>query len=374
MKLHTANKYLSSLPQVSEKGMAARFASLRESTFAALGADAAFSILLIVSGEEHSYVCRATAAALAYAGHSATLLNLDPSAPAEALVRIGQSHAGDDEVAEVVTAIRQSAIALGLTPTMIEAKLLCALALCSRKGCKNIILGFDPSRVSRAFFDIIPPSRTVALLPSEASAADSVAIVRKGVLELISAPRGEEEYRAISAVCAAVNCRHSVISRSAITSPALTYRGIEFFYKNRKYAIRGHSESMIMAALSSVLAACALERRGFKISESDVGATLPDVAVEYGCRIASYNPCVVAVICRNGTLSPQLKSDVERICSYFNKTPYVFSAHEGGGTLDATLQLCQGDEYALCIEGDAAFVQKNLNVLSEWIAHSQKNQ
>lgn len=368
MKLHTANKYLSSLPQRAEKGIATRFDALREAVLTALGIEGVSPVLLTVSGEEHSYVCRAAVAALAHAGHRAALICLDPRAPAEELVRLGQSSVADDEVAEVVTVIRRMASGLGVTPTIIEAKILCALALCGRRGLKNIILGFDPSRVTRAFFDIIPPSRTVALLPSEASAADSAAIVRKGVLEVISAPRGEDEYRAISAVCAAVNCRHSVISRSAVASSAFTYRGIEFSYKERQYALRGHSESMITAALSAVLTACALERRGFKINEADVREILPNVAVEYGCRIVSYNPCIVAAVCRNGAPSSQIDGDLERVCAHLDKAVRVFSVREDIAELDAAFQACRDGECALCVKGDADFVRNTLKALSEWIA------
>lgn len=368
MKLHTANKYLSSLPRKSEKGLVARFDALREATLTAVGADVALTVLLTVSGEEHSFVCRAAMAALAHAGYNAALISLDPEAPLEEMVHIGKNAVSDDEAAQVATAVRQAAVSLGITPTLIEAKLLCALALCSRKGCKNVIVGFDPMNIPHAFYDIFPSARTVALLPSEASVSESSSIVRKGVLEVISAPRGEEEYRAISAVCAKVNCRHSVISRSAVASPTLTYKGIEFLYKDRKYSMRGHSESMIAEAVAAILAARALERRGFKISEGDVGAILPDVAVEYGCRIVSYNPCVIALVCRNGRPSPQIRSDAERVCAHFDKPLRLFSEFSGDTELEDAFGSCYSGECALCVEGTPHFVRDTLNALEGWIS------
>ena len=368
MKLHTANKYLLSLPRVAEKGLGARFRALQEAAFAAFGIDRAVSVLLTVSGDEHSYVCRAVTAAFAHTGQSVAIVSLDPDASAAEIVKLGGNNASDDEAAHVVTVIRQSAASLGITPTVIEAKLLCGLALCALKGCKNVILGFEPTRVPRAFYDIVPLSRTVALLPSAVSVSDSAAIVRKGVLEVISSPRGEDEYRAISAVCASVNCRHSVISRSAVAASALTYKGIEFSYKERKYAMRGHSESMITAALSAVLAACALERRGVKISESDVRATLPDVSVEHGCRIVSYNPCVLVAVCRNGESFARLDADVERVCAHLGKIPRSFSALDDTAELESAFSACQDGECALCVKGDAGFVEKTLNTLAKWIS------
>ena len=369
MKLHTANKYLSSLPNIAEKGLGARFDTLREATFAALGVDTAFSVLLTAAGEEHFYVCRAVTAALAHAGHKAAMISLDPDAPVEELVELENGNVSDDEAAQVATAVRKAAAALGLTPTHIEAKLLCALLLCCCKGYRNVILGFDPMRVPHTFYDIFPLARAVAVLPSEASVPDACAIVRKGVLEVISAPRGEDEYRAISSVCAKVNCRHSVVSRSAITSSSFTYKGIEFSYKDSQYAMRGHSESMITAAASAVLAACALGRRGFKISEVDVSAVLPDVSPKYGCKVESYNPCIVALACRNVSSSPKLRSDAESVCAHFGKPSRFFSEFNGDAELKAAFDSCYRGECALCVEGDRDFVRKTLKTLSEWILH-----
>ncbi len=372
MKLHTANKYLSSLPDVAEKGLGARFDALLEATCAALGIDVVSSALLAVSGKEYSYVCRAIASSLDHAGYGAALINLDPDAPAEELVKLAHVNVSDDDAAQVVTVIRRSAAALGITPTRVEAKLLCGLALCSRNGSKNIILGFDAARIPRAFCDILPLARTVVLLPSDAGVSDSSAIVRKGVLEVISAPRGEDEYRVISSTCAKVNCRHSVIARTAIASLTLTYKGIEFSYREREYAMRGHSESLAIGAVAAILASCALGRRGFKINESDVAAILSDVSVDYGCKVESYNPCVIGLVCRNRAEARQTRNDAEKVCAHFGKSACFFSEFNGDAELESAFNLCASDDRALCVEGTPRFVRNVMNVIAEWISPSVK--
>lgn len=373
MKLHTANKYLSSLPTEAGKGLRARFDALCKNVFSALELEVPTSAVLAVVGEEYSYTCRAVASAMEHAGHRVAIVALSSDSPAEALVKIGKKSVADDTVAEAVTELRRAASALGVIPTQTEARIVCSLALCGLMGCKNIIFGFDTPQISRAFYELLPLARVVAILPSEAGAADSCAIVRRGVQEVVSVLHGEDEYRAVSAVCASVNCRHNVVSASAISSQILTYKGIEFSFKDHRYALRGHSLGMVTSACAAVLVICALKRRGMNISEADIEATLPSVVSEHGCTIVSYNPCIITLTCREGVRKVQLLNDVERVCALLDKRVYVCSQFGGEISLEEGVALCREHaDTALCVEGDASFVQKALAIISECISNTVK--
>jgi hypothetical protein len=364
MKLHTASKYLLSLPKEAEKGSRARFSSLRDAVFCAFGFDPTDSVLLAALGEEHSYVCRAVSSSLMHAGYRVAVVNADPLCPPEEMVKVCGERVGDDVISEVITEVRKSAKSLGVVPTAFEAGLICRLVLCRLSECKNVILGLDPAAVPKEDCALVPFSKTVVLLPSEMGVAGGRAAVRRGTLEVISAPRGEDEYRSASAICAAVNCRHSVIAKGIVKLQNFSYKGILFSYKDHEYLLSGHSESMLMNASAAVQAVRSLERQGLNVSEADVQATLPDIVSECGCKVVSYNPCVISAVCRSDGQAGRFLKDAEAICARLNKNICVFSEFSGENALERIFECGLDENIALCVEGREEFVRKALAEIS----------
>ena len=364
MKLHTASKYLLSLPRESEKGSRTRFASLRDAVFGAFGFDSTESVLLVALGEEHSYVCRAVSSSLMHAGYRVAVVNADPSRPAEEMVKVCGERLGDDAIAQVITEVRKAALALGVVPTAFEAGLISSLILCRLSECKNVLLGLDPSSVLKEDCGLVPFSKTVVLLSSEAGVASGRAAVRRGTLEVISAPQGEDEYRSASSICAAVNCRHSVIAKGIVKLQNFSYKGILFSYKDHEYLMSGHAESMLMNAAAAVQAVRALERQGLNVSESDAQAALPGVTQECGCKVISYNPCVISAVCRSDGQSGRFLKDADAICARLNKNICVFSEFSEENALERIFEYGLDENVALCVEGREEFVRKSLAEIS----------
>ena len=365
MKLHTAKKYLSALSTQPLKSVTDDFEALKKEVFACLGADAPKGVLMAVSGEEYSYVCRVVAAALATVGFRTAVLNYDISLPIEKTVSIDGRSPSDDDFANTLSLIRDCAKRLGLEPTSYEAVLLCGLVLCKKQGIKNIILGFNGADVSALLCEIIPLPKTAVILPPQRS----FAFVRRGVSEIISAPRREEEYRSVSAVCASVNCRHSVIAKGMVDVGAPSYRGIGFSYKKEIYFADTHSCSMLVYAATAIEAVKALERQGMAVGEKDVAAVLPAVRVNNGCRILSYNPYVILALSARDEISDQLAEDIKTLCDLSSKSALVISKDCEKSLVEAYSEvLSQKNELALCVVGNRAFIEDSRKQLWEWLS------
>jgi folylpolyglutamate synthase/dihydropteroate synthase len=365
MKLHTAKKYLSALPAEPQRSVSDSFEVLKKEVFACLGADAPKGVLMAVSGEEYSYVCRVVAATLAYVGSRSAVLSYDISLPIEETVSIDGRPPSDDDFANTLSLIRDCAKKSGCEPTSYEVVLLCGLVLCKKHGIKNIILGFNGAEVSAPLCEIIPLPKIAVILPPQGS----FDFIRRGVSEIISAPRREEEYRSASAVCASVNCRHSVIAKGMVDVGATSYRGIDFLYKKELYFADTHSCSMLVFAATAIEAVKALERQGMAVSEKEVAAVLPSVRVNSGCRILSYNPCVILALSGHDEISDQLLEDIKTLCDLSAKTSLVITKDCEKSLFDAYSEvLAQKNDMALCVVGDRAFIENSRKQLWEWLS------
>ncbi len=115
-----------------------------------------------------------------------------------------------------------------------------------------------------------------------------------GIQELVAAPEDRDSFESISEICAGVNCRLTIPTKSALEIVKVSLGGSDFFYKNRPYRLNVCGHFQIANAVITLEILDMLGRRGFPLSYDHIFEGLRHLKLPAKFEILSSSPAILA--------------------------------------------------------------------------------
>ncbi len=115
-----------------------------------------------------------------------------------------------------------------------------------------------------------------------------------GIQEIVSAPQDQDAYRVISDTCAAINCRLTIPTKSALEIHRISLSGSEFSYRESSYRLSLCGKFQITNATVVLEILDMLSRRGFKLSREQISSGLHRTKIPSKFEILSVSPTIIS--------------------------------------------------------------------------------
>lgn len=115
-----------------------------------------------------------------------------------------------------------------------------------------------------------------------------------GVREIVSTPQDQESYQILSELCASVNCRLTIPTRSALEIEKLSLGGSNFSYKGMRFRLNLCGRVHIANAVVTLEILEMLSRHGFSLSYEQTFLGLKQLKLPAKFEILSSSPTIVA--------------------------------------------------------------------------------
>ncbi len=115
-----------------------------------------------------------------------------------------------------------------------------------------------------------------------------------GIQEIVSAPQNQDAYRVISDTCAAINCRLTIPTKSALEIHRVSLSGSDFSYRQKTYKISLCGKFQITNATVVLEILDMLSRRGFGLPDDQISSGLHRAKIPSKFEILSVSPTIIA--------------------------------------------------------------------------------
>lgn len=344
MKLHTAEKFCRSLPEIPGRSqlLSLRFSRLIAETECRLKIKIPTEIPLVIVGSGAEYAASIVNAAID-PGNTGTvaMINTADNIPLNETVLVAGKPVSGDDAAKTVAAIRTAAKKLCVDDpelyselTRFEVRFLTSLCLCAESSTVYTVIRMDTPMLRREYAAVLPRPAMVLITGVTAADISSVkAFCGKRTADVVSSPQTEETNRAVASLCADLNCRHNVIAKGQLLTGKISCTGIPFSYRGIEAVARTCFTSLagVAAAAASslkILSAVIPGLTAERISEA-VSSVSGD---PYG-NIISLKP---PVVCRTGSAfnigrDSFLASDLEDIRNFFGAELVIVTDSDNEG-------------------------------------------
>lgn len=344
MKLHTAEKYCRSLPEITGRSqlLPLRFSRLAAETESRLKIKIPTEIHIVIVGSGAEYAASIINAAID-PGNTGTvaMINTADNVPLNETVLVAGKPVPDDDVAKTVTAIRTAAKKLCADDpelysdlTRFEVRFLTSLCLCAESGTVYTVIRTDTPMLRREYAAVLPRPATVLITGVTAADISSVkAFCGKRTSDVVSSPQTEETNRAVASLCADLNCRHNVIAKGQLLTGKISCTGIPFSYKG--------IEAVSRTCFTSLAGVAAAAASALKILSSDIPGLTAERISEAVCAVSGdpYGNIISLkppVVCRTGSAfdigtDSFLASDLEDIRNFFGAELVIVTDSDNEG-------------------------------------------
>ncbi len=120
------------------------------------------------------------------------------------------------------------------------------------------------------------------------------AYVCAGVREIVSTPEDQESYQILSELCASVNCRLTIPTRSALEIEKLSLGGSDFSYKGMRFRLNLCGQVHVANAMVTLEILEMLSRHGFSLSYDQIFSGLKQLKLPAKFEILSSSPIIIA--------------------------------------------------------------------------------
>ncbi|MCQ2354766.1 MAG: hypothetical protein MJ102_06650 [Clostridia bacterium] len=342
MKIHTAEKYIRSLPTAPDRAnvMRARIKALISASFRTLGLRVIRPTVIGIAGRESEYAADIVSRGLVMSGSVPAVADMDPEAALSTCLHVSGKAVGDDEAAELLTAIRKESMKLIASDpaaesgfTAFEIRMIFMYCACCRAGTTHVIVKLDTDKVTAFFSALLPKAKIMLLTPiSQEGLAAVRAMCGLQTGEIISSPQNEETNRGVSALCADLNCSHNHVVRSQIEASASGVMNIAFTYKGIKTTAR----TCLASSVWSAAAALEVLKRTLRAAHQNTEKIMASaVASSTKCRgtTLSISPAVIGVTVTPSQMAEDtnLRDDVSLICKNLGTCVNVITSNKTAG-------------------------------------------
>ena len=339
MKIHTAEKYIRSLPTAPDRAnvMRARIKALISASFRTLGLRAIRPTVIGIAGRESEYAADIVSRGLVMSGSVPAVADMDPEAALSNCLHISGKALGDDEAAQLLTVIRKESMKLTVSDpaavsgfTAFEIRQVFMYCACCRAGTSHVIVKLDTDKVTAFFSALLPKAKIMLLTPIGQEGLESVrAMCGQQTGEIISSPQIEETNRGVSALCADLNCSYNLVVRSQIEASASGVMNIAFKYKGIKTTAR----TCLASSVWSAAAALEVLKRTMRTAHENPEQIMASaVTSSTKCRgkTLSISPAVIGITVTPSQIAEDtnLRDDVALICRNLGTTVNVITSNK----------------------------------------------
>lgn len=243
----------------------------------------------------------------------------------------------------------------GVSPVLTREEVLYAVAslIFMRTGCDLVITtsGFG-GRSSPCVSMPEPVAVVVGSMSDNASPSSELAVIRKGVREVVTENQTPSDFGAISGRCAEVGARLTVTARAELKITQHSLSGTEFSYRNsRRFRLSSPIATRIFRAISVIELVRALSRHGMNITDEEIDTGLRSLKSEafFDPIVVSADPLIIVTPLDSSVGISDLFISVNDIKRPTDGSLYIFFDEMSAASclkLFETLQNLMRDKYA----------------------------
>lgn len=181
-----------------------------------------------------------------------------------------------------------------VTPYFDEIMLIASLYYFSQKSCDIVVLKkpLDRSTVINA---LDPPIINIVtpIFSNDIHRLITDNLVKKGTLEVVSAPQHKDVHKIISDACVAAGCRFTLTIYSVTSIKNFSLFKTLFEYMGSEFSIRSFSPFQVVNAITAIEASKAIGRIGLKINDNDISLGLFHTRFDGKCDAISIDPNII---------------------------------------------------------------------------------